>query len=93
MTHEPLLLTEHLRKLALHQPGKLACIDDSAEVAYGELWTAMQGVAAALAARGVRPGDRIATALPPSAAHLAILLGAMLAGAVPCTLNIRLTNA
>jgi len=91
--HEPLLLTESLRKIALHQPHKMACIDDSGQTTYAELWEGMRAVAAALAKRGVRAGDRVATAMAPSTPHLVVLLGAMLHGAVPCTLNIRLTNA
>jgi fatty-acyl-CoA synthase len=93
MTHEPLLLTENLRKFALHQPHKTACVDDCGSVTYAQLWEGMQAVAGALAARGIRSGDRVATALPPSIPHLVILLGAMLYGAVPCTLNIRLTHS
>jgi acyl-CoA synthetase (AMP-forming)/AMP-acid ligase II len=93
MDHQPLLLTENLRRFALHQRDKTACVDEFGELSYGALWEAMLAVSGGLAALGVQSGDRVATALPPSIPHLVILLGAMLRGAIPCTLNIRLTQA
>jgi fatty-acyl-CoA synthase len=44
-----------------------------------------------LRAHGVVPGDRIGIALESSAAYVAVVLGAMIAGAVAAPLNTRLT--
>ena len=51
-------------------------------VTYGELGDASRRFASALAALGVRPGDRVATLLGKSPAHLAVLLGTWRLGAV-----------
>lgn len=90
---EPLIFTEQLRKHALHYGSKLAVIDAAGTLTFGELWQAITGVAGALRESGARPGDRVATAMHPSAGHLVVLLGCMAAGLVPCPLNIRLTSA
>jgi len=90
---QPLLLTTNIQRFARHRPLAVATIDDAGETTYEELWTAIEAVAAKLRHLGVQPGDRVATAMPPSTPHLVLLLGVMLAGAVGCPLNIRLTNA
>jgi len=91
--HQPLLVTDVIRRLAEHQPDKVAVIDEAGSVTYSELWQAVLAVSGGLAKAGVHEGDRVATALPPSLPHLVILLASMLRGAVACTLNIRLTHA
>lgn len=90
---EPLLLTEQLRKHAAGFPERLAVIDRGGQLDYPQLWDAIAATAGGLRDMGIAPGDRIATAMAPSAAHLVLILGAMAAGAVPVPLNIRLTPA
>lgn len=90
---EPLLLTAQLTKHAVHYGAKPAVIDAVGELTYAELWAAIGAVAGGLQAVGVKPGDRVCTAMHPSLAHLVLILGVMAAGGVPCPLNIRLTPA
>lgn len=90
---EPLIFTEQLRKLAVHHGRKEAVIDHGGVLDYQELWSAIEAVAGGLQAAGVRPGDRVATAMAPSAPHLVVILGCMAAGAIATPLNIRLTSA
>lgn len=49
-------------------------------------------VAGTLAAQQLRPGDRIALALPGSATYLSVVLGALRCGIVPVPLDPRLTR-
>ena len=90
---EPLLLTAQLAKHAAHYGVKPAAIDQAGELTYAELWAAIGAAAGGFRDAGVRPGDRVCTAMHPSLAHLVLILGCMAAGAVPCPLNIRLTTA
>lgn len=76
---------------ARHAPDRAAVRDVHGELSYGQLWSSVTRVAAGLRHRGVRPGDRVVTALPPGCAHLTAILGAMLSGAVATPLNIKLT--
>ncbi|NLR73431.1 acyl--CoA ligase [Novosphingobium sp. ERN07] len=92
-SQEQLHIIAQYEKLARQQPFKTAVIDDSGELTYPQLVEAIHAVAAALAEQGVVPGDRVSTAMAPSAAHLVLILGVMAAGAVPAPLNIRLTAA
>ncbi|MBV9511367.1 MAG: acyl--CoA ligase [Caulobacteraceae bacterium] len=90
---EQLLFTDQLRKHAVQVGLKTAVIDDSGSLTYAGLWDAVTAVAGALRERGVGHQDRVATAMHPSLGHLVVILGCMAAGAIPCTLNIRLTAA
>jgi fatty-acyl-CoA synthase len=75
---------------ARHAPDRLAVRDERGDVTYGELLSAVERIAGGLRDRGVRPGDRVVTALEPGAAQLALIFGAMAAGAVAAPLNIKL---
>ncbi|MCW3816654.1 AMP-binding protein [Micromonospora sp. DR5-3] len=57
-----------------------ALLDETHEVSYAELAGAAGGHAAALAAAGVRPGDRVALLTAHGAPTVAALLGALAAG-------------
>jgi fatty-acyl-CoA synthase len=84
-----------VRAIALqsrYRPGKVA-IDDGEPVTYAELWSRTRGAAEQLTAAGATPGSAVALALPPSADHMALILGAMLAGAVAVPVNTRLRPA
>ncbi len=53
------------------------------EVSYGEVRSAAAAVSAALLARELRPGDRVAIMLPTGRAYFTAFLGVLLAGGVP----------
>ncbi|MBF6221117.1 AMP-binding protein [Nocardia abscessus] len=53
------------------------------EVSYGEVRSAAATVSAALLARELRPGDRVAVMLPTGRAYFTTFLGVLLAGGVP----------
>ena len=92
MSQSPIIsFPEHLRRLAVHYASKVAAQDDLGSLTYGELGEAMEAVAAALVAAGVKKGDRVATAMQPSLAHMVVILGCLARGAIPCPLNTRLT--
>jgi len=63
-------------------PGKLAVVDDSCRLTYGELTKMAGGIAANLLAAGVGPGDVVTSQLPNGAAALALCLAAVRVGAV-----------
>ncbi|MCE8039926.1 AMP-binding protein [Halomonas sp. MCCC 1A11062] len=57
--------------------------DEPKVLSYGELNREAQAIATALAARGIRHGDRIALMLPTSPDYFVAFLGILRAGAVP----------
>src|SRR5262245_7253348 len=76
-------------------PHHLALVDDRTDrkLTYRELLDEVDIVAAGLAARGVRPGSRIATILPNLFEHCIVLLSLMRLWAVPALMNARLSAA
>ncbi|MDQ2088406.1 class I adenylate-forming enzyme family protein [Marimonas arenosa] len=71
----------------------LAIIDhDGARHSWADMAAGAAAARAALAARGVRPGDRVVIVLENSAAMLAWLFGASQLGAVVSPVNARLTG-
>jgi fatty-acyl-CoA synthase len=78
---------------ARRAPSRVAVIDDVGSSTYGELWLAAERCAEAFRRSGIAAGDRIALAMEPSAPHLALALGTMLAGAISVPLNTRLTRS
>jgi len=73
-------------------PDQLALVDDLTDraLSYKALIVEIETVAAGLAARGVKPGQRIATALPGLFDHAVATLALQRLGAVPALLNFRL---
>ncbi|HEY7244483.1 MAG TPA: AMP-binding protein [Xanthobacteraceae bacterium] len=73
-------------------PQHLALVDDRTKrkLTYKELLREVDMVAAGLAARGVRAGNRIATILPNLFEHCIVLLALQRLAAVPALLNARL---
>jgi O-succinylbenzoic acid--CoA ligase len=61
-------------------------------ITYVEMLARAERAAAALAARGVRAGDRVAILLPPSAAFVETLHGCLLLGAAAMPIDPRLTE-
>ncbi len=69
-----------------HMPGAGA-------VSYATLWTNAARMAGALAAAGVKPGDRVAAQVPKSLAALEAYLGTVMAGGIFLPLNTAYTPA
>jgi long-chain acyl-CoA synthetase len=75
---------EHGDRPALHYAG--------GSVSFAELDRRAGAVAAELAARGVRPGDRVAIVLPNAPSFAAAWFGTLRAGAIAVPLNILLSG-
>jgi amino acid adenylation domain-containing protein len=75
------LLTELLAESAARFPDRDAVVDGGRRLTYAELDAASSRVANALAARGVRRGDRVALDLHKALESVVALYGAMKAGA------------
>jgi acyl-CoA synthetase (AMP-forming)/AMP-acid ligase II len=67
-----------------------AYVDGARRITFGQWVRAADGVAAGLAARGVRPGDVVAVMLPPSIDFAIAFAAIAKVGAVATGLNIRL---
>jgi long-chain acyl-CoA synthetase len=76
---------------ARRAPDRLALVDGAARLTYRDLDQRAAGVAAWLAERGVRAGDRVALALPNGTAFVLALYGALRIGATVTPLNPQLT--
>ena len=79
--------------MAAHRtPRQLALVDDRSDrrLTYAELVDEVESIAAGLAARGVGPGTRFATALPNLYDHCLVALALHRLGAVVALLNFRL---
>ncbi|TYB42428.1 class I adenylate-forming enzyme family protein [Actinomadura chibensis] len=84
---------EVVRARALQTPADPAVADPATAWSWGDLWRRAREIGAALADRGIGPGDRVATALDPGAEHLAALIGIMATGAAAAPLNIKLAQS
>jgi fatty-acyl-CoA synthase len=85
----------YLDVLAAHaaqSPHAIALRDPAGDLTYAQMWHAIGRVAGWLRARGIEPGDRVGTAMMPSAAHLVILFAGMSVGAIVVPFNIKLTQ-
>lgn len=85
-------MTDWLRARTRATPHKLAVLQDGRAVTYAELDRLADGFAAGLIARGVQPGDRVATRLPSSIDAVALIHAVARVGAVLVPLNTRLTD-
>jgi O-succinylbenzoic acid--CoA ligase len=88
-----LTLPSAIRRQAAAEPLGVATRDASRVVTYAALERAMEGTAAALLESGVAPGNRVALLAAASGAALAVLGGALRAGAVAVPLGTRLTRS
>jgi len=80
-------LLDYLSALAGDHAWKPALLFKGAEVSYGQLHRESDACAAALAALGVRKGDRVALVLPNCPQFVVAEIGAWKAGAVVCPVN------
>jgi len=76
-------LLEVLQWRGREQASRSAFLFAGREHTFGELWAAIEGFAAGLAAGGVEPGDRVVLVLPNGPAFFAAFYGCQRAGAVP----------
>jgi O-succinylbenzoic acid--CoA ligase len=79
-----------LERAAALRPGRVAIEADGGRLTYAELLARARAAAGALAARGVRPGDRVAIALPAGLAFAEALHGCLLLGAAAMPVDLRL---
>ena len=84
----------YCREAGLKYPDKPAIIDlfggQERVVAYSDLNSRMDRVAAALTARGLKPGDRMILCVGNRVEFVEVMFGAMRAGIVPVPINTRL---
>ncbi|MDP9085060.1 MAG: AMP-binding protein, partial [Pseudomonadota bacterium] len=79
------------RNLLAGRPEKIAFIDDSAQLTYGELADRVASFASALRRHGIEPEQRILLCLHDSIDWPVAFLGAIHAGVVPVPVNTLLT--
>src|SRR5690349_65036 len=82
--------TEALRRAARRWPDREALVDGAERVSFGALNDRVDRLARVLRDRGLAPGDRVATYLPNSIAHVVAQLGILRAGAAWVGINRRL---
>jgi acyl-CoA synthetase (AMP-forming)/AMP-acid ligase II len=80
-------VADDLRLSAARDPDAIAVVDRDTRLSYAELHRQAAGVAAALAARGVQRGDRVALVLPNGAELAVAFYGVLLAGAAAVPVN------
>jgi long-chain acyl-CoA synthetase len=80
-------LLDYLDALAREQSTRPALLFKGAEVSYGQLQRESNAFAAALAALGVRHGDRVALILPNCPQFFVAEIGAWKVGAIVCPIN------
>ena len=80
----------HLRRAANIFANRTALVWKTTRLSYGEYAARVSQLASALAARGIRPGDVVATLLPNIPAQAEAHFGVPACGAVLNTINIRL---
>lgn len=86
--YEPISVPQMIEATARRLPDKPALIAaEGAQYTFGQLWTAVRGMARALQDDGVRKGDMVAIYAPNSCEYAVALHGALLAGATVTTLN------
>jgi len=88
-------LARHLATLAVERgwSGRTAYLVDDATVSYAELHAGSARFAGGLAARGVKPGDRVLLVLPDSVELVQAVLGALRLGAVAIPVNTLIHEA
>src|SRR5271156_6077441 len=82
-----------LQRAAAARPGGLALQTPHGSLSYSELLAGASAGAVELAARGAKPGQRVAIALPPGLAFARALHACLLLGAVVVPVDLRLAPA
>jgi fatty-acyl-CoA synthase len=91
LSFEPLTPTAFLARAARVHHDRVAVVDGSLRLSYGELWERAGRLAGALAALGASDGDRVAVLASNSHLLLETHYGVPLSGAVLVALNSRLS--
>lgn len=86
-----LAITQALHRAARETSGRIATVDGGRQRTWSEVASRTGRVAGALAALGVKPGDRVALLAPNGDLFVDFLFGSLWAGAVACPLNTRWT--
>jgi len=89
MNGEDLTLRDLIGLAAGKHPENEAIVDGTGRYSYAALLDQVRRMAGLLHTLGVRKGDRIALLMPPSAAHIIALFGAIELGAIPVALHVR----
>lgn len=84
----PCLLTK-VSEIAQAEPERPALVEGSRRVSYGALWADVRRFAAALRARGLTRGERVAVLLPNCVEAVVAIYGTWLAGGVVVPLNVQ----
>lgn len=88
--YEPLTPVSFLRRAATVRPDHLAIVHGTRRYSYAQFWQRSQALGAALAKRGVQPGDCVAIMAANTPEMLEAHNGVPLIGAVLNSLNVRL---
>ena len=80
-------ISDLLRRSAGEDAGRLAVVDGADRLTRAELDALVNGIAAGLAGRGLRPGDRVGLQLPTGVPFVAAYLGALRAGLIAVPVN------
>ncbi|MDY6860554.1 MAG: AMP-binding protein [Pseudomonadota bacterium] len=88
--HVPLTPLSHLNRAADIFPQRQALVDRSRSFTYAQMHERVTRLASALAGRGIRPGDVVATLLPNITAQVEAHFGVPACGAVLNAINTRL---
>src|SRR3954453_13228200 len=86
----PMMVEPLLRRAAALRPDRPALESVDGVLTYAALLERARAGAADLAARGVRPGDRVALLLPAGEAFVVALHAVLLAGAAAVPVDLRL---
>jgi fatty-acyl-CoA synthase len=88
-----MLVADQLHHHAVYRPAKLAVVEGSRRLTYGELDALADAFAALLRSRGVKQGDRVAILAPSGIDWITFYLGILRCGATAVPLNWKLTPA
>ncbi|GGC58518.1 acyl-CoA synthetase [Siccirubricoccus deserti] len=91
--HVPLSPISFLARAARIYPRRVAVIHGARRLTYAEMFGRARRLASALSRAGIRPGDVVAILAPNTPEMLEAHYGIPMAGAVICTVNIRLDAA
>ncbi|MBT2129968.1 long-chain-fatty-acid--CoA ligase [Aliiroseovarius lamellibrachiae] len=86
----PLTPLSHLQRAAKVFPKREAIVDGARRLTYAQYHSRVSKLASALVARGVQPGDVVATLLPNTLPHVEASFAIPACGAVLNTINVRL---
>ena len=88
--HVPLTPLSHLARARVVFPDETALVHGTTRRTYAEYHARVSRLASALAARGIRPGDVVATILPNTPPQVEAHFGIPASGAVINAINVRL---